>query len=36
MDFSESSFLRSQGLGWDDVSAVGGSGKFNKSYIEFR
>jgi monoamine oxidase len=26
MDFSESSFLRAQGLGWDETSAVGGTG----------
>lgn len=26
MDFSESSFLRDQGLGWDETSAVGGTG----------
>lgn len=26
MDFSESSFLRAQGLGWNETSAVGGTG----------
>ena len=27
MDFSESSFLRAQGLGWNETSAVGGTGR---------
>jgi hypothetical protein len=26
-DFSESGFLRAQGLGWNETSAVGGTGK---------
>jgi hypothetical protein len=28
MDFSESMFLKSQGLGWNETSAVGGTGRF--------
>jgi hypothetical protein len=28
MDFSESMFLKSQGLGWNETSAVGGTGTF--------
>lgn len=27
MDFSEAAFLKSQGLDWNETSAVGGTGK---------
>jgi hypothetical protein len=31
MDFSESMFLKSQGLGWNETSAVGGTGTSKSS-----